>query len=88
MGPEEVLAASAFSTFGCCWIPATSPAILSQACGRLVLAGGGGMIDSPANILGAGSSIPDLFSLAGSALETSLSASALDSAGVSSSTDD
>jgi hypothetical protein len=46
------------------------------------------MIGSPVNISRAGSSVPDLFFLAGSALETSLLASALDSAGVPLGTDD
>jgi hypothetical protein len=89
MGPEEVPAVSASSTFGCfCRVSTTSPAEISRASGRSVLAGRGGMIRSPVDILGASSFVPDLSSLAGSALEMSLSASALDNAGVSLSNDD
>jgi hypothetical protein len=46
------------------------------------------MIGSPVNTSEASSFVPNLFSLAGSALETSLSALALDNVRVSSGTDD
>jgi hypothetical protein len=41
MGPEEVPAVFASTTFGCCCcVPTTSPAVISRAFGRLVLVGG------------------------------------------------
>jgi hypothetical protein len=53
MGPKEVPAVSASSTFGYFFrVPTTSPAVISRVSTRLILVGGEGIISSPVNISG------------------------------------